>query len=964
MPVNPFLKDIARILIDPVSYDLATTTVVFPNKRARLYLSKYLGELTDKPVWAPQYLTITELMEKISGYLFADRLYLLFETFGIFSEVSGTSESFDSFYPYIDTLLADFDEIDKFLVNADDLFQNLADLKSLDGRFNYLTDEQVAVIRKFWDTFNPDGKSKGQEAFLELWEAIPKVYRQLKNTLHQKQMAYEGMAYRKAVEFIEENEIPQILSGRKFVFIGFNAINACEERLFRYLRNLGCAEFFWDYDTWYTNSEIHEAGYFMRSNIRNFPQTKKTGNENFIHHDYSNVLIVPVASNSGQAGVLPEIFSRFGIKGQCDVENTAVVLADEGLLIPTLYAIPDYVSDVNITMGYPIAGTDIFNLIDLIYELNNHSRKNKDGKISWYFRDVLAVMENPLVKMHYRETVEAVRQQVVKKNLVFLNSDEIFQNGEHDNLIFNEQLQDEPCNLLLGVISGIIQRMPSDGEEKSIKDPVQSEVLFQVYTFLTRLHEILSIQDFKPGNDVLFKLIRKMLRSIHIPFSGEPLAGLQVLGILETRTIDFSNIILLSANEKILPRPSDIPSFIPYNLRKGFGMPTPEQQDAIYAYYFYRMIQRAKNVALIYDSSTGDMRTGERSRFLHQLVYETRLPVKEISIASFVDRIPAKPILIEKRDDIRKALEAYLHANGKSLSPSSINEFLNCPLRFCFHQIMSFPEPEEITEEIDSRDFGSLLHASLEHIYSGFPQKVISKDMLETVLKNEENIGSAIDKAFDQVVFGIEAGESNRKPEGLNYIVKQVLYSYIRQFLKAESQACPFTLISLEQKYYAEFPVNASGINRSLRLGGIIDRIDQCKGKTRILDYKTGKVMNSFKSVGSLFDSGDKIRNDAVFQVLLYACVYTKLNPGTDIEPGLFFMRDAHSTDFSHAIAMGSKKEKVTSYSMVGTEFENYLSISLSRLFDFSEPFRQTENLQTCRHCPYAPICRRESGNE
>lgn len=962
MSANPFLKEIARILIDPLSYDLAATTVVFPNKRARLYLSKYLGELTDKPLWAPQYLTITELMEEISGYLFVDRLYLLFETYRIYSEISRTSESFDSFYPYIDTLLADFDEIDKYLVNADDLFQNLADLKSLDGKFSYLTDEQIAVIRKFWDTFNPDGKTKGQETFIALWEAIPKVYHQLKNTLHQKQMAYEGMAYRRAVEVLEEKDIPQIISGKKFVFIGFNALNVCEERLFRYLKNLGCAEFFWDYDTWYTNSDIHEAGYFMRRNIRNFPQEKQTGNENIINNDYSHVLIVPVASNSGQTGILPEIFDRFGIKDQRDVENTAVVLADENLLLSTLYAIPDYVRDINVTMGYPLAGSAVVNLIDLIYELNRNSRRNKEGKVSWYFRDVLAVMENSLMRKHYAETAEAVRQHVLKKK-VFFSSEEIVVNREQDTLIFADYFQDEPCKLLMEVITGIIRQMPLSSEEKNTNDPVQTEVLFQVYTFLTRLDEILSTKDFKPGNEVLFRLIRKMLRTMHIPFTGEPLAGLQVLGILETRTIDFSNIILLSANEKILPRPADIPSFIPYNLRKGFGMPTPELQDAIYAYYFYRMIQRAKNIALIYDSSAGDMRTGERSRFLHQLVYESRLPVKEMNVASFVDRIPVKPILIEKDNDIRQALEVYLRADGKSLSPSSINEFLNCPLRFCFHHIMGLPEPEEIAEDIDARDFGSILHACLEHIYSGFPQKVITKDMLEGVLKHEEILFSALDKAFDKVVFGVESGESGRKPEGFNFIVKQVIYSYVKQFLAAESRTCPFTLISLEQKYYAEIPVTVNGISHSLRVGGIIDRIDQCMGKIRILDYKTGKVMNSFKSVESLFDSGEKIRNDAAFQVLLYACVYGKLNPGADMEPGLFFIRQAHAPDFSHAISLGSKKEKLTSYSMVGPEFENLLQMSLSGLFDFSEPFKQTENLRNCMYCPYAPVCRRESGN-
>jgi hypothetical protein len=959
----PFLKEIADLLLQPDVYDLNSTCVVFPNKRARLYLSKYIGELTDKPVWAPQYLTISELMEKISGYLFADRLSLLFELYEVYSNVTGSTESFDAFYPYSETLLADFDEIDKYLVNADDLFGNLSGLKTIDGRFNYLSDDQIALIRRFWSTFNPERISEGQEVFISLWESLPGVYRELRSRLHNRHMAYEGMAYRQAIVNLEEDNGSTILAFQKYLFVGFNALNTCEEKLFQYLKNSNRAEFYWDYDTWYTNNDIHEAGFFIRKNLKNFPQTKPVNHEN-LTHGKNNVLFIPVSSNSGQTGILPHIFNKFGIKYPKEAENTALVLADESLLISALYAIPENITDVNITMGYPLAGSVVFNLIDSLYELNRNSRKGEDGRTRWYFRDVLAVMGCPLLKVFYADSIEQVRQKVIVQHMLYLQEVD-FLRDQPEDLIFNNRLQKvSSSQFLLDIFTGIIRQLPSDEDRSGYSDPVQVEILFQVYTFLTRLQDILALRNFIPGADILFRLIRKMIRSMHIPFNGEPLAGLQVLGILETRTIDFENIILLSANEGILPKSADAPSFIPYNLRVGFGMPTPEHHDAIYAYYFYRLIQRAQNIALVYDNSSGGLRTGERSRFLHQIYYEMHLPVKEMVIESSIAQIPVKPIIIEKTGDVEKALRNYSGDEGKLLSPSGINEFLNCPLKFYFHHIAGLPQPEEVAEEIDARIFGNLLHSALKLVYSNFGQTLITKEKLEVALKDENVINTALDKAFNEVLFGEKLGAGNRKPGGFNLIVRQVIFTYVRQFIKAELESCPFTIVSLEERYEITIPLIVHGIQSALKVGGIIDRIDSQDGKIRILDYKTGSVKNTFNTVDSLFNASDKQRNDAAFQVLLYADVYEHLYPGNIVFPGLFFLRNSHAEDFSCSLRFGPKREMLSSFATVKQEFEDLLKANLIRLFDLKEPFTQTANLQVCHYCAYAAICRRENNEQ
>ena len=643
----PFLKEIASILLQPGAYNLPETCVVFPNKRARLYLGKYIGELTDKPVWAPRYLTISELMEKTSGYLYADRLTLMFELFKVYEQVTGTDESFDTFYPYSETLLADFDEIDKYLVNAADLFGNLAGLKSFEGRFSYLTEDQIVLIRRFWNTFDPENISEGQKTFLSLWDILPDLYTGLKCNLQKEHIAYEGMAYRKAVENLYENKDIPGLEHNKYLFVGFNALNTCEEKLFRYLKNQDRAEFFWDYDSWYTSDDIHEAGFFIRKNLRNFPP-KVTFNHEALLNDHKRIHFIPVASNTGQAGALPFIFDKLGLNAQAEQHNTALVLADESLLIPVLYAIPGDITEINVTMGYPLAGSAVFSLIDSLYQLRRNARPGTNGQTAWYFRDILTILEHPLLQSSYREFYEPLQKKIIEQNLIYLQAKDIFLVHRNDIIFRDLHGSVDVCKFLLDIIADVMHRLETNEINHGSSYQVQLQALSHVYSSLTRLQDILSIQLVAPGQDILFRLIRKLVRTMHLPFSGEPLAGLQVLGLLETRTLDFDNVIILSANEGILPPASEMPSFIPYSIRSGFGLPTPEHIDSISAYYFYRLIQRANNVVLVYDCSTGGLHTGERSRFLHQIDYEMPFKVTEITPAIYIARIPVKPICFEK----------------------------------------------------------------------------------------------------------------------------------------------------------------------------------------------------------------------------------------------------------------------------------------------------------------------------
>jgi hypothetical protein len=956
----PFLQEIADLLYKSGDYDITETCILFPNKRARLYLSKYIGEISDKPVLAPRYLTINEMMEKLSGYSFADRWTLVFELYDVYSEVTGSKDSFDTFYPYSEALLADFDEIDKYLVNADDLFQNLSGLKSIDGKFNYLSDDQIRAIQRFWGTFDPDHMSQGQNTFISLWDAVPDVYRKLKEHLREANLGYEGMVYRSAAENLENDAVHPGLEYQKYIIVGFNALNACEERLFRYLKSTGKAEFFWDYDSWYINNGIHEAGFFLRENLKNFPQLKPINHDNLIIKK-KQVLCMPVSSNSGQALVLPFALNHTGVTGEGHSESTAVVLADESLLIPVLYSIPGHINDVNVTMGYPLWGSAIFHLFNSLYELVRNAKRGPEFGTSWYYKDVLAIINNPLLEYVYGDLHVKIRKKVIEHNLIYLGQEDIIQYLPDDMIFSNRLTALNLVEFLLEMTGNLIRRLPGTEEKSAFINSVNFEVLYRVYTFLTRLHDILAERSYTPEVATLFSLIRKMMRTMHIPFSGEPLAGLQVLGLLETRTLDFDHVIILSANEGVLPKASELPSFIPRNLRVGFGLPTMEHYDAIYSYYFYRLIQRAEYVTLVYDNSTGGLRTGEPSRFIHQLRYEMNLPVEEITPVASVIHIPVKPVIVEKTDEIADSILKYAGNNDKVLSPSAMNEFLDCSLRYYFHHIAGLPEPEEVSEEIDTRMFGNILHKAMKLIYDGFGTSLVTADRMAALIKDEKTIDTALDEAFNIELYHDKSGKGNRRAEGYNLIIRQILRKYVHQNISAESKTGSFSIISLENRYSTLFSVPVNGKSYQLRIGGIIDRIDNCGSRTRIIDYKTGQAKHGFSTIESLFDNGENLRNDAAFQVLLYACIYNKLYPGSRIMPALAFVRDSHLDSYSFNILSG--KEVLDNYNSVSMEFEELLQVHLERLFNMQEPFKQTEKLKVCRYCPYKAICRREEFN-
>lgn len=988
--MKPFLKDIANYLYSSYGSDVQDVCLVFPNQRAGLFLKKYLSELISKPVWSPQIFTISDLIAEMSDLSVADDLYLLFELYDIFCAEKKSKESFDSFYFWGEILLGDFDDIDKYLVNAEDLFRNINALKSIEEEFNYLSEEQIMFIKQFWQSFIPAGfehlsgsgsytKSGSQQKdFLNTWEILFRVYTKLKEKLLIAKLGYEGMVYRRVADLIDQEKLPE-LSFSRILFIGFNALNECEKKLFRYYKKLGKAEFFWDFDDLYLNDGNHEAGRFIRKNIREFGMSDYSiPHNNLLIKKDIQVLSVP--SESGQARILSGVLSDID-----DISHeTAIVLADEKLLLPVLHSLPESISGFNVTMGYPVQETPLYSLLGHIIRLQENARKNEDGTSRFYSQDVLAILNHPSVNHGNENEIRKLVEWIVSQNLIFIHENLLNRHPLLQSVFIYKKDQSEVLHYILNILEIIARNNPAliykeqmeeqqDKSEVYTKDEqdherqsqaLENEVLFQLFIRIKRLNEILKERKIDFRITTLYRLIRKILMNTLIPFSGEPLTGLQIMGVLETRVLDFRNLVILSMNEGILPKSPVRHSFIPHNLRYGFNLPTIEHHDAIYSYYFYRLIQRAEKVILVFSSKTEGMTSGEQSRFLHQLSFNKQFSVKEKVIAFNIQANPEKPITINKDDRIMERLREYTStsAGNKYLSPRALNMYLDCTLRFYFNFIAGLEEPKELKEEIDPQLFGTLLHAAINRLYEPFRTEVISAELLKGLLSNNKRIMISVNHAFKEV-YHFEGDPENVKIEGRNTIIRDILVKYIREIINRDVHYAPVRIVDMEQKIKIRFPVKIEGADYWVLVGGKIDRIDYTGDLIRIIDYKTGRVDQEIESIDVLFDCNKKERNGEILQVILYAKLILASMPElTDpIIPGLYPIMDLNKDDFDYHIKIGPSRQKeiLGDYRNFNDEFTLKLTELVEEIFDKEIPFSQTTIVDRCRYCPYRRICHR-----
>jgi CRISPR/Cas system-associated exonuclease Cas4 (RecB family) len=944
--MNKFLQNVASYLLDKYKNDLSEVTVVFPNRRAGLFFQKYISQLIEKPLFSPQILTITDLVSSFSDLKSDDNYSLVVDLWETFTNVTSIDENIDDFFYWGEMLLSDFNDIDKYLVDAQRLFKNIESLKEIDLGLDFLTEEQILFLSSFWKNMLEVRSSADKNNFLNSWNQLFKVYTSFREKLKKEGRAYEGMVYRGMVDNLELNASEW--ESRKMALIGFNALNNCEKKLFRFLKKRQ-TDFFWDYDQYYLSSKYHEASFFMVSNLLEFPMPSgfSISDNNFL--ELKNIDLIAVPGFSGQAVFASHWLNENKTIVTSDFDNTAIVLCDESLLTPMLNSLPQMVGEVNITMGFPLKNSPVFSLLKGLIDIDRNSRKNSNGILQFYYRNVLALLNHPLLKTKLGDFPDSLNEKIQKENKIYLN---LLDLSDNELLISISKLPENAIDSKEYFQKIVIQLFSEISED----DKLTKETLYQFYLLLNRVHDSLFKIQLNGGKSISKKLFYQLLlrstERLSIPFEGEPLCGMQIMGFLETRCLDFENLIILSFNDDKLPGNPNQHSFIPYSLRKGFDLPVIEHRNAMYSYYFYRLIQRAKHVTLVYDSRTDGLSRGEVSRYATQIKYEAKhLTITEKQAIFNFDSFENQSIDVVKKVTIQKKLESVL--TSKIISPTMLNTYIDCKLKFYFRYVDEIRESDEVFEEIDPVIFGRIAHLAMEGLYKPYLGRELSAEDIRMLIADKKNRINHLTNALKKEFFKGGSFDMN----GKNLLIFDILEKYLMKILQYDLSIVPFTLLALEKEYTSILDLTLDERVVTLRLGGTIDRLDQTSDFIRVVDYKTGKSDVAVKSIESLFLPIDK-RNKAAFQTMLYAhSVYEQLRTGIPIVPSVYGARSVFMKEFNPIFRIG---EQNLVYQNFSEEFKKNLSALFTEIFNPEISFSQTDDEQKCKYCPYNLLCNRE----
>lgn len=959
--MESFLKLVAADLYKHTEGNLAHTAVVFPNKRAGLFFNEYLAQESDSPIWSPAYVSISELFRSLSPWEVGDPVKLVCELYKIFRRETQSTETLDDFYFWGEMLISDFDDADKNKVDTDKLFSNLQDLRNIMDDYTFIDDEQEEAIRQFFQNFSIERRTALKERFISLWDVLGNIYKGFRESLASQNIAYEGMMYRHVIEHLDVDKLPY----EKYVFVGFNVLNKVEHTLFTQLRDAGKAVFYWDYDEFYKRENrqavTHEAGEFIRRNLRDFPSPLPDELFNNLSKP-KEVHYIASSTENAQARYLPQWIRNNLTTPE---KETAVVLCNEALLQPVLHSLPAEVKHVNITMGFPLSQTPVYSFLIALLELHTHGFNFKSGRYT--FQSVVTLLKHPYTRQLTGQA-ELLEKELTGNNRFYPLPGELGKDEFLTRLFTPLSGNLNLCIRLsetLQQVAGIYRTNTSGTGDTDAFNQLYRESLFKAYTTINRFRTLIEEDELTVQPETFRRLLVKVLSATNIPFHGEPAIGMQVMGVLETRNLDFRHLVLLSVNEGQLPKSGGDSSFIPYNLRKAFGMTTIEHKIAVYAYYFYRLLQRAERITLMYNTSSDGLNRGEWSRFMLQFLIEWPHPITRQFLEAGQSPQGTSPITVEKTPDVMRRMQSLfdVRANPKAkFSPSALNYYLDCPLKFYYRYVAGLSAPDEVSAEIDSATFGSIFHYAAEHIYKDLTThgKVIHKEALETLLRNEVKLQDYVDAAFKELFFHVP---QNEKPEynGVQLINSAVIARYLKQLLQNDLRYAPFTFVASEIEVDEPIDIQTpKGVIKS-RIGGIIDRMDSKDGTLRIVDYKTGGDADTPPNVESLFVP-DKKRSNYVFQTFLYAAILCRKQPTMKIAPALLYIHRAATATYSPVIQMGEPrkpKEAVEDFSNYEKEYRERLQGLLEEIFHPEKSFTQTETIEKCAYCDFKALCRR-----
>lgn len=974
-----FLRQVAEVYLEKHGHEMRDLLFVFPNRRSSVFFQRYLGEQAGKPVFTPDITTINSLFGELSGLAAGDRLELLYELYKIYTRhITSCTESFDEFLYWGDTILNDFDDIDKYLVDAESLFANITDLKEIDDRYSYLSQNQRNAISEFWGNLLSYIDGEKEQSFMEIWRNMYRIYCDFRKAIAEKGLAYEGMIYRKVAENLLERDkdggryeedvaFRKLDTYRKVVFVGLNALNKCEKVLLDVLKKEGKACFSWDYFGDIIRNPENKSSFFMDENIIRYKDTYPLS-EDGGRPEKQNIEVIGVPSMVGQAKYVAEIIEKeilqtAGADGQPRKENdvlkkafdTAIVLPDEKLLMPVLNSIPETISRINVTMGYSLSNTNCASFMNLYSQLYLHS-VTRNGRPYFYFRNVRDLLNHPYVLSGSEEAARKIKAEIIKSNRIYVD-DSIFSGDELIESLFcgayrvlqnAQEWKDGEKGTEYDVIRDIAQaQYELLGKLHGRLDSLEGEFIYHYHAAITRMLNL----NLPISMSTYFRLLRETVNMCQIPFKGEPLSGLQIMGNLEMRALDFRNLIILSVNEGIFPSHSVSNSMIPYNLRVGFELPDYEYQDAISAYHFYRSIYRAENIYLIYDTRTGGSNTGEVSRFVKQLKYQHGADIRESIVNYHIPSPETEEKVQEKTPEMVETLKKMYY------SASSVNTYLDCPLKFYFQNVEGMRDEDDVMEDIEANVFGLLYHSIMQDLYTPFVNRTVTEQDIDRIISGDVLIKQAIKAAF------LKCAQIH-EIEGKNKIIEALLYKFVTETLKYDRTLCPFQYIAAEKECLAKWQLPDS--SQTVRLKGYIDRIDlmlkngsagkEREEQLRIIDYKTGKSEIRYREPQEMFDKENETRPYTALQLMFYYLLLREDTLKRTVVPhpestvlAVYSLKTLVKREFPTFMTSAEELE----------EFEKQLGRTFMEIFDQNVPFTQTADLRKCEYCPFRVICKR-----
>lgn len=979
---RPFLQFVADDLYNLYGNDLSQVTIVAPNKRANLFFNQYLAKhVTDTPIWTPRFTTIGELFESLCPLHVADPIQQICKLYEAYRSVSKTEENLDKFYSWGELMKSDFEDIDNNMADANMLFSNIEELEKMKD-FSFLSDNQKKAIYKYFQDFNKGRDSLLKERFLGVWQYMLATYTEYRKLLKEDGLCYSGMQKRYVIEGIKNKEIDinKHLNEGVYVFIGFNVLNETEKRLFKYIKGERESLFYWDYDEKYLDNE---AGRFVNENIKLFGN--RFSNRPDCYRNFGNqksIKFVKSTTENAQTRYVGKWFDK--TVTDYPLQESVVVLCNENVLQPVLHSIPsiydDKPIDMNVTMGYPLQETPIYSFVQALINLHLHGNK---GNGCWRYSQVSVVLKHPYTRKMAGDASLQILSRLKQKNIMFPNQRDVtcvitYNKDKEEKIETNDFLKNLFCPIeghialtqyLMDMVKSIGMSYKDDmikmKEDRNTDFELQLyvESIFCVHSILSRFHTLQEREPiFNVNNSTLSRLLIQMLQQKSIPFHGEPAIGLQVMGLLETRNLDFRNVILLSVNEGQLPKKERMASLIPYALREAYGMTTIEKQVSLYAFYFYNLLQRAENVTIMYNSFTEGSSTGEMSRFMMQMQVESKKlfgnekKIELISLTAPNESQLVNDVVVEK-DGIAK--ERLKHITF--MSPTAINNYINCPMRFYFSKIAGFKEENEVTEGVDNPTFGNIFHKSMEIIYRPLIDKQLFKEDLIKIANDKKFIEAVVDKAFSIEFFKMPEDLKSYHPiyNGEQLLNRYVIMDYVVNQIKFDSDSCPMTIKGVEEPMYTTLLLNDD--KTEIKIGGIIDRYEiihnNCgENILRITDYKTNNKTQAAKTIEELFVSDTPKRAYNYLQALYYCEVVARhLNPDMAIMPALMYVKTALKDRNYHLVF--DKEEVVDYVKDYQSQYRELLIDKLSEIFISDVPFTQYEDY--CETCPFCNYCKK-----